>query len=84
MAENASPACDPQTSGGLLVSVAPDEADLFAQAFEEATGRQPARIGEVVTAQPGSSSCARHARRRSGRSENRPGPSASPAARWSR
>ncbi len=48
MAENASPACDPQTSGGLLVSVAPDEADLFAQAFEEATGRQPARIGEVV------------------------------------
>lgn len=40
--------CDPQTSGGLLVSVAPDEADLFARAFEEAAGRQPARIGEVV------------------------------------
>ena len=40
--------CDPQTSGGLIVAVAPEEADAFAQAFEAETGRQPAKIGEVV------------------------------------
>ena len=39
--------CDPQTSGGLLVAVAPDEADEFARAFEAAAGRAPALIGRV-------------------------------------
>ena len=39
--------CDPQTSGGLLVAVAPDEADEFARAFEAAAGRAPALIGHV-------------------------------------
>ena len=39
--------CDPQTSGGLLVAVAPDEADAFARAFEAAAGRPPALIGHV-------------------------------------
>lgn len=39
--------CDPQTSGGLLVAVAPEEAAAFAAAFEKAAGRKPARIGSV-------------------------------------
>ena len=33
--------------GGLLVAVAPDEADEFARAFEAAAGRAPALIGHV-------------------------------------
>lgn len=40
--------CDPQTSGGLLVAVAPDEADAFAEAFRAAAGRDVARIGEAM------------------------------------
>ena len=39
--------CDPQTSGGLLVAVAPVEADAFAAAFESAAGRAPALVGRV-------------------------------------
>lgn len=45
--------CDPQTSGGLLVAVAPEEAAAFAEAFERIAGRRPARIGEVLGGQPG-------------------------------
>ena len=45
--------CDPQTSGGLLVAVAPEEAAAFAAAFERIAGRRPARIGEVLDGQPG-------------------------------
>lgn len=45
--------CDPQTSGGLLVAVAPEEAAAFAEAFERIAGRRPARIGEVLDGQPG-------------------------------
>lgn len=40
--------CDPQTSGGLLVAVAPEEADAFAAAFEAAAGRPPAVIGRAM------------------------------------
>lgn len=40
--------CDPQTSGGLLVAVAPARAAAFERAFEEAAGRLAARIGTVV------------------------------------
>ena len=40
--------CDPQTSGGLLVAVAPEQADTFAAAFEAEAGRPAALIGEVV------------------------------------
>ncbi len=40
--------CDPQTSGGLLVAVAPECAAAFEQAFEERAGRLPWRIGEIT------------------------------------
>ena len=45
--------CDPQTSGGMVVAIPADQADAFAQAFEAALGRPPARIGEVVAGEPG-------------------------------
>ncbi len=45
--------CDPQTSGGLLVAVAPEEADAFAAAFESAAGRAPALVGRVRDAPAG-------------------------------
>lgn len=40
--------CDPQTSGGLIVAVAPGSADAFACAFEREQGRPCARIGTIV------------------------------------
>jgi len=45
--------CDPQTSGGLLVAIPPDTAEVFVGAFERRTGRKPTRIGEVVDAPAG-------------------------------
>lgn len=39
---------DPQTSGGLLVAVAPQEVDAFAAAFEREAGREPAMVGEAM------------------------------------
>lgn len=45
--------CDPQTSGGMIVAIPPDQADAFAQAFEAALNRPPARIGEVTAGNPG-------------------------------
>ena len=39
---------DPQTSGGLRVAVAPGEADAFAAAFEEETGRAPSVVGRAM------------------------------------
>ena len=45
--------CDPQTSGGLLVAIPPEQADVFAAAFERLAGRAPALIGEVVDAPAG-------------------------------
>lgn len=46
--------CDPQTSGGLLVALPPENADAFAEAFERLSGRCPARIGEVQAGTSGS------------------------------
>ena len=45
--------CDPQTSGGLLVAVPPDQADAYAESFERLSGRPPARIGRVLDAPAG-------------------------------
>lgn len=40
--------CDPQTSGGLLVAVAPEHAATFEAAFQREAGRTPWRIGAFV------------------------------------
>lgn len=45
--------CDPQTSGGLLVAVAPEDADAWAAAFEAATGYAPWNIGWCTTGAAG-------------------------------
>jgi selenide,water dikinase len=39
--------CDPQTSGGLLIAVAPKDADAFANTFSVLAHREAARIGTV-------------------------------------
>ena len=44
--------CDPQTSGGLLLSVAPDSAAAVERTLEEA-GLQSMPIGKVVAGEPG-------------------------------
>jgi selenide,water dikinase len=41
--------CDPQTSGGLIVAVAPEQADGFVAGFARLCGREPALIGKVTT-----------------------------------
>ena len=40
--------CDPQTSGGLLVAVPPENAAVFEAAFEREAGRSAALIGRIV------------------------------------
>ncbi len=40
--------CDPQTSGGMLVAVDPDEAPIFERMFERSAGRKAACIGRIV------------------------------------
>ena len=40
--------CDPQTSGGLLVALPPEQGAAYEARFEELLGRAPYRIGEVV------------------------------------
>lgn len=45
--------CDPQTSGGLLVSLPAKDAAAYEQRFEELLGRSPYRIGEVVAGPAG-------------------------------
>lgn len=45
--------CDPQTSGGLLVAVSSDGAEIFEREFEELTGRIPAKIGQIADGDTG-------------------------------
>lgn len=45
--------CDPETSGGLLVALAPQDAARFEEAFARRTGRPAARIGTVTAGSPG-------------------------------
>ena len=45
--------CDPQTSGGLLVALAEEDAATFERAFEERMGRRPARVGRVTAGDAG-------------------------------
>ena len=40
--------CDPQTSGGLLVAVAPENVSVFMETFESIARRKPTRIGEIT------------------------------------
>lgn len=40
--------CDPQTSGGMLVAVSPQDASTFEREFEQRNGRAPWRIGSFT------------------------------------
>ena len=45
--------CDPQTSGGLLVALAPEDAATFEAEFERRTGRRPSHIGAIEAGEAG-------------------------------
>lgn len=45
--------CDPQTSGGLLVVMPPEQANAFTEAFEKAAGRAPFKVGEITSGETG-------------------------------
>lgn len=45
--------CDPQTSGGLLVAIPPEQAQKFEAEFQKRMNRPPARIGEFTIGKPG-------------------------------
>lgn len=45
--------CDPQTSGGLLVSIDPAKTELFASEHERRCGRAPFLVGHIVDGKPG-------------------------------
>lgn len=45
--------CDPQTSGGILAAVAPEQTADFEAAFREAAGRPAALIGRVMKGEAG-------------------------------
>jgi selenide,water dikinase len=39
--------CDPQTSGGLLIALSPENCDTFEHRYRELSGKPPARIGTI-------------------------------------
>lgn len=45
--------CDPQTSGGLLCSIAPENADKFEEEFLKRCHHEPWKIGKVSADDPG-------------------------------
>lgn len=45
--------CDPQTSGGILAAIPPENAAVFEDEFERLAGRKPARIGVVTEGSSG-------------------------------
>lgn len=45
--------CDPQTSGGLLVALPPDQVNAYCDAFKRLSGRDPWLIGRVMDAPSG-------------------------------
>ena len=45
--------CDPQTSGGILAAIPPDQAEVFEREFERRAGRTPWKIGRIVDGEAG-------------------------------
>ena len=45
--------CDPQTSGGLLIALAPDSQSIFEETYFSLTGKQAACIGIITPDSPG-------------------------------
>ena len=45
--------CDPQTSGGILAAIPPENTELFEQEFKRLAGRTPARIGHITQGNTG-------------------------------
>ncbi len=45
--------CDPQTSGGMLVTISPENARIFEEAFEDRTDRRLSPIGQIAKERSG-------------------------------
>ncbi len=50
--------CDPQTSGGILAAIPPDQASAFEAEFARRAGRAPWKIGHIEGGKPGTISFA--------------------------
>lgn len=45
--------CDPQTSGGLLIALSPQNAELFEKRYRSLSGKDAACIGRIIKGTPG-------------------------------